>query len=695
MDYKTYRKYNYHTKKSTEYLNIECSFDIETTSTYYDDEKIAFMYLWGFGLGTSNNLLYYGRTWTEFLDFLQILANELNLSENRVLICYVHNLGYEFQFMRKYFDWIKIFAVDERKPIKALCSLGIEFRDSYILSGYSLEYTAKNLQNHSIDKMIGDLDYSLIRHDETLITDTELGYLENDIKIILYYINEQIEQYGKITKIPLTNTGRVRDYVRKNCYYSKNKSTYKSSKGKQKNYREIMENLTLENIEYSKLKFAFMGGFTHANAQYTNKLVSNVHSVDFTSSYPSVILSNRFPMGRGFTPSKDEILKNGYDYYIENFCCLIGVSYHGLKNKICYESYISESKCKIKGDKLIDNGRVFKAEHLATYITDIDYWIMDRCYTYDYKTIHDLICYPKGYLPKAIIESVLDLYAKKTELKGVKGKETEYFLSKGMLNSVYGMMVTDIVKDNIIYEYDNWEIEKVNSSDEIDKYNKKRSRFLFYPWGVWVTAYARQNLWLGILELKNDYIYSDTDSLKFINYEKHKKFFDDYNAWVEQKQIRTLKHYNIDIEKLYPKTIHGKIKISGVWDYEGKYNRFKTLGAKRYLYEQNNQLHLTVAGLSKVNGLNYMKRGRTNSEVFNFFNDEMLIPSNETGKNTHTYIDSVKTALITDYRGFTKEIETLSSVHLEPAEYGLSLNKMYVDFYKLIQKGFIYRGVIR
>ena len=138
----------------------------------------------------------------------------------------------------------------------------IEFRDSYILSGYNLENTAKNLNKHKIKKLVGDLDYHLVRHTKTPITEDELRYLENDILIILYYINEQIEIYGDITKIPLTNTGRVREYVKNKCYYTKGKSKYKSSKGKMRNYREIIERLTLETDEYLKLKWAFMGGFT-------------------------------------------------------------------------------------------------------------------------------------------------------------------------------------------------------------------------------------------------------------------------------------------------------------------------------------------------------------------------------------------------------------------------------------------------
>ena len=695
LKYKTYRKYNYHTKQSTEYLNIESSFDIETTSTYVGEDKFAFMYLWGFGIGNDGKNLYYGRTWEDLTIFLNNLSNELGLHENRVLVCYVHNLAYEFQFMRKYFKWLEVFSVDDRKPLKALSTLGIEFRDSYMLSGFSLEHTAKNLQKHKVQKLVGDLDYSKVRHAETEITDLELKYLENDVIIVLNYINEQLDIYGKITKIPLTNTGRVREFVKDKCYYTKGKTKYKSSKGKRSNYREIMENLTLEVDEYQKLKMAFMGGFTHANAYYTGKTLENVHSVDFTSSYPAVILSERFPMGKGFKPTKEEILKNGYDYYLENFNCLVGVVFTNLENKFAHESYLSESKCKIKGEKLVDNGRVFSADVVSSMITEVDLWIMKKVYSYDSLHIKDLIVYPKGYLPKPIIESVLDLYQDKTTLKGVTGSEVEYMLSKGMLNSVYGMMVTDIVKDNVTYE-DDWGVELVNPDEEIENYNDKMSRFLYYPWGVWVTAYARRNLWLGILSLKDDYIYSDTDSIKFFNYEKHKPFFRGYNEWVERKQIATLEYYSIDTDFLYPKTIQGEVKVTGLWDYEGNYSRFKTLGAKRYLVEEDGELYLTVAGLSKRNGIEYMKEmAGSNSKVFELFTDELMIPADRTGKSTHTYIDSEKEYSVTDYLGKTLTVNAKSGVHLEEVEYSLNISDLYIRFFKLAQDGYLLKGVIK
>ena len=166
------------------YINIECGFDIETTSMYHGEEKVAFMYAWVFGI---KDKIYRGRTWEDFLLLCEKLQEHFELGEDRVLTCYVHNLAFEFQFMRKYFEFSEVFSMDSRKPIKALSHYGIEFRDSLVLSGMNLENLAKNLTSHTIDKKVGDLDYSLIRHSETELTEQEWGYIESDVLIILYY----------------------------------------------------------------------------------------------------------------------------------------------------------------------------------------------------------------------------------------------------------------------------------------------------------------------------------------------------------------------------------------------------------------------------------------------------------------------------------------------------------------------------
>lgn len=679
------------TNKQDQYLNIECALDIETTSTYIDGEKVSFSYVWCFGIGATGEHIYYGRYWHELLELFELITDTFDLFDKRKLICYVHNLGYEFQFIRKHISWNEVFAVSERKPIKALSEFNIEFRDSYILSGYSLDMTAKNLQHHEVEKLTGDLDYSLIRTPETKLYPHELKYIEHDVLIILYYINEQIELSGDITKIPLTNTGRVRTFVRNNCYYT-SKSHKKSNQGKYTRYRKVMTALQLTSMDYLQLKQAFMGGFTHANAQYSGSTLENVASYDFTSSYPSVMITEKYPMSKPIpveVNTLDELEK-----LINNYALLFDIRLEDVESKIEQDSYISESKCYHLEKPIINNGRVHKAESLEMTITDIDFRIIKQVYSYGKISIKNVKKFYKDYLPKEIIKSILDLYQGKTELKGVQGKEVEYMLSKGMLNSIYGMSVTDIVKDNHVYSGNSWGLEPVDVESEIEKHNKSKNRFLYYAWGVWVTAYARYNLWSGIISVGNDYVYSDTDSIKILNHDKHEHYFNTYNKMLKQRQYEMCEHLGIDVNLLNPKTIQGVEKHIGVWDFDGIHTQFKTLGAKRYLENNDGELKLTVAGLSKQNGLKYMvEQSESIDDVFKMFNDELYIPAKRTGKMTHTYIDESMTFKVTDYLGDEYEVTTESGIHLEPTDFTLSISKTYADFLSKLTSGYIFGGV--
>lgn len=677
------------TNKKVQYINLECALDIETTSTMVSTGKFAFMYVWQIGLGLDNDV-YYGRTWDDLLDTLEKISKHFGLNDKKRMVFYVHNLSYEFQFMRKYFNWDNIFAVNERKPIKALCDLGIEFRDSYILSGYSLENTAKNLTKYKVNKLVGDLDYSLVRTHHTPLTEKELNYCENDILVILSYIKEQIEQYTDISKIPLTNTGRVRNYVRNNCYYT-NPNHRKTNKGKYSRYSRIMKDLTLDLDTYKQCKRAFMGGFTHSSPLKTNEVLEGVDSIDLTSSYPTVMLSDKFPMSRGRKLEPKTLAE--FKKLMKQYCLIFDIRLTGVKNKIKYESYISESKCFNLIKPTINNGRVFEAESLTTTITDVDFNIIEYVYSWENIEITNVIGFFKNYLPKQVIESILNLYEEKTTLKGVEGKEVEYLLSKGMLNSVYGMCVTDFVKDDHVYNF-TWTVEQVDPIEKLNEYNQSKTRFLYYPWGIFITAYARRNLWSAIINVKEDYIYSDTDSVKMLNYDKHQNYIEAYNQQVTEKLNDMMKFHKLDPKRLSPKTITGIEKPLGVWEHEGHYTKFKTLGAKRYLVEENGKYYLTVAGLSKKNGINYMinKSDNDSNKIFDMFNNELYIPAEETGKMTHTYLDKENEHFITDYRGYKSRVNSKSSIHLENCDFTLSISTQFSNFLEMIKQGYIYKG---
>ncbi len=675
-------------KKGVEYYNVSCAFDIETTSFYYDNkqniqltneeykklcnknpkymaDKRAIMYVWQFQI---EKFVFIGRTWGEFKTFINKLSSLLMLNEKRVLTVYVHNLSYEFQFIRKHFDWTKIFATEERKPLYAQ-TCGICFKCSYRLSGYSLSTVGKNLQKYKVEKKEGDLDYKKIRNSKTKLTDDELGYCINDTRVVVSYIKEQIERYGNITNIPLTQTGVVRRFVRSECF-------------KNKNYKLLMKKLTLTPIEYMSLQRAFAGGFTHANAMYTTQICDDVTSYDFTSSYPAVLCAEQFPMSRGrLIPSKD-LSRENMEKLLNNYCCLFDIEIYGLKPRYTFENIISRSKCFICDNAVLNNGRVVKADKIGTTITDVDFRMIQEFYSWDYFIVNNFYIYERGYLPREFLGSVLKLYSDKTTLKGVEGKEVEYLHAKEMLNSCYGMTVTSIVRNMIDYSGDEWQKVAPELDSEIEEYNKDRNRFLFYPWGVWCTSYARRNLYMGILECKDDYIYSDTDSIKIFNVNKHIDFINKYNEAITLKLEYMCKYYGFSYELIQPKTIKGETKPLGVWDFDGHYKHFKTLGAKRYLIlDDDDNYHLTVAGLNKKVALPFLIGKETNyKKVFNKFNDGLVVDSDNTGKMLHTYLDYENEGMLIDYEGNEEYYKELSSIHLENAEYSLSLTGAYIDY---------------
>lgn len=651
-------------KNKIKYLNTSAAFDIEVSS-WGTKQKHACMYIWMMGI---EDYVFYGRTWEEWDDAVKCISDTLNLGNDKKLIIYVHNLAYEFQFIRKRLKWQRVFATDQRKPLECEADNGIVFRCSYMLSGESLEKVGEKLSS-GIEKKSGQLDYKLIRHSTTPLSDTELEYCEYDIKVVIEYIRNQIEiNNGKITKIPLTKTGYVRNYCRRECLPSGNS-------GQWYRYRRIINQLTLTPDEYKMLHAAFQGGFTHACARYSHEIKYKVASYDFTSSYPAVMVLEQFPMSKGF--KIDHLTLEQFRYYIKYYCCLFTVTFYDIDEKITADHPISVSRCSKIKDEILDNGRVVSASELTLTVTDVDFRIIQDFYTYDSFQIDNFYYYYRGYLPTSFVRSVLGLYKDKTELKGVKGREHDYMLSKELLNSCYGMMVTNIIRDEVIYN-DDWDQSEVDINEKIEIYNNSKKRFISYAWGVWVTAYARYNLFTAIHECWGDYIYSDTDSIKLTNKDAHSAYFEGYNNKIISKIEKAASHFNLSTELFTPKTIKGETKVIGAWDYEGTYDRFKTLGAKRYMTETAGELNLTVAGINKGLAEPYLIKNYDNP--FNAFDNNLTIPAEYTGKNIHTYIDDAQQGSVTDYLGNKGKYNELSTVHIEECEYHLSVAHQYINY---------------
>lgn len=703
------------------YWNVPCCFDIETSSYKEYGQKFATMYVWSLCVNGSTIV---GRTWDEFQDIIEFLAKNLNTKKNKLII-YVHNLGFEFQFMRKWFEWKDVFAVKERRPVHASLENGIEFKCSYILSNYALAYIGENLiRRYSVAKDVGAVDYSLVRTWRTPLSDEEIWYNVHDVQVVTSFIQEKIENEGGIDKIPLTNTGYVRNYCRNFCF-TQQVSEPKLMKKLKARYHERMKSLKIvSECEYDQLHQAFAGGFTHAAPLHSGKTLFNVGSADLASSYPSVMVRKKFPMARGTFIGKSDIETITGLTQTGDYCLLFTINMKNLTPKFIYENYISVSRCQILSDDYVsNNGRVASASEIQLTITEQDWDIIDKCYDWDREAteIHNLRIYPADYLPRPFILSILKLYGDKTSLKGIPEKEIEYMVSKNMINSAYGMSVTAIIRD--LYEYSNtkdWVTESANVSKQLTDYNNSYQRFLFYGWGVWVTAHARHCLWEAIFEFEKDYVYADTDSIKGLNFEKHQDFFDLYNLSVKCELRKMCNYWQIDFNSCQPETKSGIKKLIGVWEREEDYLRFKTIGAKRYLYEHtDHSLNFTISGVNKKYGVPYLleeyglpgnselyrlvyrpnynekeesKKAKAElsvmietgelkyDRIFDAFTEGLYFPASATGKQTLTYSDEEYSGDCVDYLGIKAPVMEMSYIHMEPQSYYMSQTAEYMQY---------------
>lgn len=661
--------------------NIPCSFDIETSSFYLDGKKCACMYIWSMSIC---GLVVLGVTWEEFINTLEGLKRgfDLVLGEKHLII-YVQSLSYEFQWFRKWLEWADVFATDNRTPIHATTTYGIEFKCSYVLSAFNLRKMGEHLIHIPVQKTDG-LEYYVKRlPNVTPITWTEIRYSVNDVQVVVSFIYDEMVRNKYITRIPLTNTGYVRAFCRKACLQGF-ENDIKNRGFKRFRYMSFISNLALTPDEYKQSRRAFAGGFTHTNPFYAGMELYGVTSEDFISAYPAEIVKEcQFPMSRA--ELVETITTEIFNESIECYFCLFDLIIEDVEATFLYDNYISYSKCWLREDVTVANGRVVKAKRLGLTICNIDYEIIREVYSWGDMYVTNLRRYKRGYLPTDFVKAVLSLYGDKTTLKGVPEMQAEYQNKKGMANATYGMACQAVFRDLNTYEHDEWTIENVDENAEIERYNNSSNRFLFYPWAICITACCRRDLWSGIIEFGSDYVYSDTDSIKVLNVENHTEYLKQYNEHISKQCLNASKHHKISYDLFKPKTIKGVEKHIGYWDFDGFYSIAKFLRAKCYMVEHldlntgDREIEMTVSGVNKKVATPYLLE-KYGLGIWDAFSDKLTIPKGKTGKLIHTYIDEEISGTTTDYLGNVGTFHELSCVHLEETSYCLSIAQEYTDY---------------
>ena len=553
----------------------------------------------------------YGHRPTELIHCLQQILKAMPGDHT---IIYIHNLAYDWVFIRKYlFDEygtpVKQLNTKSHYPIRIEFSNGLILRDSLILSQKSLDKWARDMGVEH-QKAVGKWDYDKIRNQDDDFNADELEYIEHDTLAGVECIDALMEQlHHRLYAMPYTATGIVREEARKI--------------GKAYHAHDEFVKITPDYHVYLRLERCFHGGYTHANRYIVNEVITDpVSCYDFTSSYPYVMLTEKYPMRR-FKPYKKVCMIKDLTALSDKYAFMTKLIMikPRLKNEFEPMPVLQYSKLVRSINVIVDNGRVLCAGYVEIYVTEITLKLIEAQYSYQSACCIDNFYSKKDYLPRWFTDYIFKLFTDKCQLKGKD--PLNYMLSKAKLNSCYGMTVQKAIQDEIeeLYYQNEYHTESKNDLESYEKYRKSRSRFLPYQWGVWVTEYAMQNLHrLGTM--CDRWLYSDTDSVFGVGWDEAKLTL--YNKECFDK-LASNGYGSVSVD--------GKDYTLGVAELDKVCTEFKTVGAKRYCYRSadDNELHITVAGVPKkgVSCLN---------DDINNFTKGFLFDGQTTGKKQHTYL---------------------------------------------------------
>lgn len=641
-------------------LSIGC--DIETTNNRAT--RTAFMWVWSINF---NGVPISGRTWQDFFDCLEYLKAHYKKAD---LMIFIHNLPFEASFLLPRLDKMddieRVFATDIRQVIEIRTKSGYIYRDTAVLSGMSLKALADNFCETK--KAVGDLDYNIPRNSNTPIKQREWHYIYNDTRILFEYGLQVHHEYTENKQtIPLTATGKVRRTL-KNTIGSKYIHYVKE---------RMYELYPKSEDEYKLLMmFLFRGGYVHAQTAACGKVWENIDSWDEVSAYPAVMLQERYPMG-----PFEEFAPEMFDYYYKkpNIAIYGMFTFYNIHSKT---AHCIESKHKVISEQnaFYENGRLSCAAEITVLITEIDYKLYKMFYKWENKEVHWCKKTYKKPLPKYLRETVEKLYIEKYEIKqqlaGMEkeGKEEteeyktlykKYMVVKGKVNACYGMTVSRLNMHLYSYKGGQWVKENQKKKDGTTKtYDDYIQEQLLSPyWGIYITAYARERVLSVFLKCGRKALYGDTDSGKVTH--GCDDIFIEHNKKIEAINKMYCTTYNLNFEIF---------KNLGCFEKEATYRRFKTLGAKRYIYtvikDGAEKFKVTVAGMPKEK-LSQALQDKGVKKGFKFFDDGMKFE--DSGKLTHVYHDET-TAIIDG-----EEMHELGGCYLEPAPFCMTIADAFLQ----------------
>ena len=615
---------------TVEYLPIFGGFDIETTNIIEKDEKNekgvikkhgkkhAYAYHMQMSIFSwKRGMVYLARTWKEVDILFKKVTEFYGITETRRIIQWIANCSFEFTFMARRFTWSQnpfdFFAKEKRQPLLFTLAPGLEFRECLSISGGSLAQLCKDYTytQKKKDPVTGasDLDYSKLRNSTTELDKTELGYVVSDVVPLAEWGAMIAERYMRDDEpcIPLTKTSIIRTEVKR--------SAKTLLKGRISDWKKLLiEAQPSYPVYLTWRKHLLRGGMVHGKEELVGVILGMqeppgpdvvedpdvyLDAWDITSSYPSCMLTEKFPTKFVGMPvnyqNEEQFDKIALD---PNIAFIAKVTFYDLEATLGHSLESSEKPTMLLGAKL-DNGRIKSAKECSVYLTNWDWLNYRDIYRWSKCHVETAVWSETMWLPPYLTDCLKKHYIAKAKLKKEGKKDTvEYAISKQAVNSFFGLCIQGFATESWMYGDGVWYVdEKEGAFDE-----EREKALLLQSWGIFTAAMARRHLIQVLARIERevgcDYphgivAYGDTDSLKMLHDPRTDAIIEEYNEGVRQKlKERGLTDPAFD--------------DLGCYAREEKYRRFACLGAKRYLYEYWDEdkndwvIKATIAGLPKL-----------------------------------------------------------------------------------------------
>ena len=456
------------------------------------------------------------RTPEELMNWYLEKIDQMHLSDERVLLTYIHNASYDLAYLGPYIQKY-LPGKDNRKglydgehKIIYYQQGPLEFKCTYLLSGQSLEKWSKEMQVEH-QKQVGLYDYERIIYQDSEIDEQSQIYDKYDVLAMQESFDKQLSAHDDIiTTVPLTSTGYPRRRLREAC----NSEDYR--------HKYFYDN----RIDAHTLLFclhSYAGGYTHNNRWLKSKVIKvedlkekygpdvTIGHGDFRSHYPTQLRT--YPMGWGrssvyyhITEHEAYRKQHGHNINIDDICGMYpeytSIShirfYHmSLKDKSISMPFMQFAKITTS-QKLIkdgsgnwvnayrngvperarlhlDNGRVLAmvdneevSGWFECFLDNRTLKIIQKQYNIKYKVI-EVIRFKTSKIPEEVAGVIDEFFKAKSDYKIIHKKyEKEYgefdertleaafrlLMSKKSVNGLYGVFATFPLRPEIDLDFD-------------------------------------------------------------------------------------------------------------------------------------------------------------------------------------------------------------------------------------------------